>query len=70
MSVTFAAQGAGQFFSFTPDITKAISATLHVTRLLEHTPDIDVWSTHGVKVDQLESGHIEFKNVSFAYPTR
>ena len=70
MSITFAAQGAGQFFSFAPDITKATSATLNVTRLLEHVPDIDIWSSEGEIVDQLENGHIEFRNVHFTYPTR
>jgi ATP-binding cassette, subfamily B (MDR/TAP), member 1 len=70
MAITFGAQGAGQFFSFAPDITKATSATLNVTRLLEHQPDIDVWSQEGTHVDQLESGRIEFRNVHFTYPTR
>jgi ATP-binding cassette subfamily B (MDR/TAP) protein 1 len=70
MAVVFGAQGAGQFFSFAPDITKATSATLHVTRLLEHTPDIDVWSKQGQPVEHLEEGRIEFKNVYFTYPTR
>ena len=70
MSITFAAQGAGQFFSFAPDITKATSATLKVTRLLDHIPDIDIWSAEGKKIDQLENGHIQFRNVHFTYPTR
>ena len=70
MAVVFGAQGAGQFFSFAPDITKAVSATTTVTRLLEHTPDIDVWNNEGKSVDRLESGHIEFRNVHFTYPTR
>jgi ATP-binding cassette, subfamily B (MDR/TAP), member 1 len=70
MAIVFGAQGAGQFFSFSPDITKATSATLSVTRLLEHQPDIDVWSNEGKSVQQLEGGHIEFKNVYFSYPTR
>jgi ATP-binding cassette, subfamily B (MDR/TAP), member 1 len=70
MAVVFGAQGAGQFFSFSPDITKATSATAHVTRLLEHQPDIDVWSDEGQKVERLEGGHIEFRNVHFTYPTR
>jgi ATP-binding cassette, subfamily B (MDR/TAP), member 1 len=64
------AQGAGQFFSFSPDITKATSATLNVTRLLGRKPDIDVWDQEGKQVEQLESGRIEFKNVHFTYPTR
>jgi len=70
MTITFGAQGAGQFFSFAPDITKAISATTNVTRLLEHVPDIDVWSPKGTQIDQLEEGRIEFRNVHFSYPTR
>jgi len=68
MAVTFAAQGAGQFFSFAPDITKAVSATINVIRLLNHIPDIDVWSPAG-KTNQV-TGHIEFNNVHFSYPTR
>ena len=70
MAVVFGAQGAGQFFSFAPDVTKATSATINVTRLLEREPEIDVWSKDGKSVEQLESGHIEFKNVHFSYPTR
>src|SRR5436190_11699659 len=70
LSVTFSAQGAGQFLSFAPDATKAISATLNVTRLLEHVPDIDVASQEGKPVDQLEAGNIEFRDVYFSYPTR
>jgi len=70
MAVTFAAQGAGQFFSFAPDITKAISATLNVTRILNHKPDIDVWVSDGKRIDHLESGRIQFRNVHFTYPTR
>jgi ATP-binding cassette, subfamily B (MDR/TAP), member 1 len=70
MTVTFGAQGAGQFFSFSPDLTKAISATANVTRLLEHEPDIDVLNREGKVVEQLEAGHIEFRNVHFSYPTR
>lgn len=70
MAVVFGAQGAGQFFSFSPDITKAVSATVNVTRLLEHKPDIDAWSKEGKTVERLENGHIQFRNVHFAYPTR
>lgn len=70
MTVTFGAQGAGQFFSFSPDLTKAISAATNVTRLLEHEPDIDVLSGEGKPVEQLEAGRIEFRNVHFSYPTR
>lgn len=70
MTVTFGAQGAGQFFSLSPDLTKATLATANVTRLLDHEPDIDIWSQEGKRIDQLESGNIEFRNVYFAYPSR
>ena len=70
MTVTFGAQGAGQFLSFAPDASKAKSATENVIRLLEHEPDIDVWNKDGKAVDKLESGCIEFRNVYFSYPTR
>ena len=65
MTVMFGAQGVGQFFSFSPDLTKATSATVNVTRLLEHKPDIDVLSREGKAVEQLEAGRIEFQNVHF-----
>lgn len=70
LAVMFGAQGTGQFFSFAPDISKATSATVNVTRLLEHEPDIDVWSKEGKAVGQLEFGRIEFRNVRFSYPIR
>lgn len=70
MTITFGAQGAGQFFSFAPDMTKATSATANVARLLEHEPDIDERSQEGKQVDQLERGSIEFQNVCFSYPSR
>jgi ATP-binding cassette subfamily B (MDR/TAP) protein 1 len=70
MTVTFSAQGAGQFFSFAPDATKATSATANVTRLLDHVPDIDVSSSAGKVVEHLEAGQIVFKDVYFSYPTR
>lgn len=70
LTVMFEAQGTGHFFSFAPDISKATSATVNVTRLLEHKPDIDVWSKDGKVVGQLECDHIEFRNICFSYPTR
>lgn len=70
MAILFGAQGAGQFLSLAPDISKAISATVNVTRLLEHEPDIDVWKQDGKSVDGLETCHIEFRDVYFSYPSR
>ena len=70
MAVILGVSGAGQSFSFAPDITQAKSAALDVARLLDHTPEIDVWSDKGIKVDSLQHGQIEFRNVYFRYPSR
>ena len=70
MAIVFGAQGAGQSFSFAPDMSQARSATIDVTRLLEHEPDIDVWSKRGRRLDSPLKGRIEFKDVYFCYPSR
>ena len=70
MAVIFGAQGAGQAFAFAPDITKAKSATVEVTQLLEHQPDIDAWSEKGQHVERLHEGRIEFNHIHFSYPSR
>jgi len=82
MSLTIGAQAAGQFLyfspstfhsndsSFAPDISKARLSSIHVNRLMERIPQIDSWSTKGKRIDTLESGHLEFRDVHFRYPTR
>lgn len=70
MAVLFGAQGAGNVFAYAPDFTKAKTATIDLSRLLEHEPDIDVWSEKGYHVDVIQGGRIEFMNVYFSYPTR
>jgi ATP-binding cassette subfamily B (MDR/TAP) protein 1 len=70
MAIIFGSQGAGQSFSFAPDMSQAKSATIDVTRLLEHEPDIDVWSEKGRRLDSPVNGHIDFKDVYFCYPSR
>ena len=62
--------GAGQAFSFAPDITQARAAAVDVTRLLEHIPEIDVWSKLGKSAESIQNGHIQVKNVYFRYPSR
>jgi len=70
MAVILGVSGASQSFSFAPDVTQAKSAALDVARLLDHTPEIDVWNDKGIKVDSLQHGQIEFRNVYFRYPSR
>ncbi|BFZ61168.1 hypothetical protein YB2330_002227 [Saitoella coloradoensis] len=69
-AITFGSQSAGQAFTFAPDMTKAKAAGASVMDLLDRTPEIDTWSDEGKRVDQIEEGYIEFKNVHFRYPTR
>src|SRR6266496_2413434 len=70
MAIIFGSQGAGQSFSLAPDMSQAKSATIDVTRLLEHEPEIDVWSEKGCRLDSPLEGRIEFNDVYFCYPSR
>jgi len=70
MAILMGAQGAGQSFSFAPDMTKAKSATVEVSRLLDHQPDIDIWNDDGYPVNVLQESDIQFQDVSFTYPSR
>jgi len=55
--------------SFAPDISKARSGAISVTKLMERRPSIDSWSGQGAFIEDFR-GHIEFKDVHFRYPTR
>ena len=70
MAVVLGVAGAGQAFSFAPDISQAKAATADVTRLLDHKPDIDIWSNEGCYPATLKTGQIEFRRVYFRYPSR
>ena len=70
MAILMGAQGAGQAFSFAPDMTKAKSATVEVSRLLDHKPEIDIWKDDGHHVDVLPEGNIRLQEISFTYPSR
>ncbi|KAK7208339.1 P-loop containing nucleoside triphosphate hydrolase protein, partial [Myxozyma melibiosi] len=68
-TVIVGAESAGIMFAFAPDMGKAKSATANIKKMLETTPDIDVWSETGKTPENVE-GDIEFENVHFRYPTR
>ena len=70
MVVVLGFAGAGQAFSFAPDISQAKAATADVTRLLNHKPDIDIWSNKGYYPATLKTGQIEFRCVYFRCPSR
>ncbi|KAL2002600.1 hypothetical protein VTN02DRAFT_6410 [Thermoascus thermophilus] len=67
--IIFGAQSAGTFFSFSPDMGKAKNAAQEFKTLFDRKPAIDVWSSEGDVVDNIE-GTIEFRDVHFRYPTR
>ncbi|KAH8647770.1 P-loop containing nucleoside triphosphate hydrolase protein [Xylariales sp. PMI_506] len=67
--VIFGANAAGSIFSNAPDMAKAKSAAAEFMKLFNRVPSIDVWSDKGELVEKVE-GKIEFRDVSFRYPTR
>ncbi|OAA56796.1 multidrug resistance protein 2 [Cordyceps fumosorosea ARSEF 2679] len=69
-SIITSAYSAGLIFSFTPNIGKAKRSAVNLQSLLERKSQIDPESLLGKKPPQQPRGNIEFRDVSFAYPTR
>ncbi|KAK6344234.1 hypothetical protein TWF696_007876 [Orbilia brochopaga] len=81
-ALLFSAQTAGQVFSLAPEFTKAAGAARRIFKLLDTRPSIasqqNDGTTSSVKTsgkgiasaDKVARGGIEFRNVTFAYPTR
>eukprot|EP00079_Xenopus_tropicalis_P036309 XP_017950080.1 PREDICTED: ATP-binding cassette sub-family B member 5 isoform X5 [Xenopus tropicalis] len=67
--ITFGAMTLGTTLTFAPDYAKATSAARYLFALFESKPAIDSSSQQGQKPDCF-SGSLEFRNVSFNYPTR
>ncbi|KAM4688621.1 ATP-binding cassette sub-family B member 5-like [Discoglossus pictus] len=67
--LTYAAISVGNTLSFVPDYAKAKSAASHLFALFEREPAIDTYSQQGQKPDTFQ-GQLEFRNVSFNYPSR
>lgn len=65
------AQRAGLIFSYATGMSKAINASKDLKSLFNRNPDIDIWNHTGKSIskDSCE-GQIEFKDVSFSYPSR
>jgi ATP-binding cassette, subfamily B (MDR/TAP), member 1 len=68
-SIISSAYSAGLVFSFTPNIGKAKRSVYGLIKLLERKSSIDPDSTEGSRPGKLK-GKVDFRNVSFAYPTR
>ncbi|KAE8318073.1 P-loop containing nucleoside triphosphate hydrolase protein [Aspergillus transmontanensis] len=65
------AQTAGVIFSYAPGMSKAMGAARDLRTLFNRRPTIDTWDTSGKPFDKkASSGRIEFRNVSFSYPSR
>lgn len=60
---------AGNTSSFAPDYAKAKVSASHIIRIIEKIPEIDSYSTEGLKPNWLE-GNVKFNGVMFNYPTR
>ncbi|XP_073920938.1 ATP-dependent translocase ABCB1 isoform X2 [Castor canadensis] len=68
-AIVFGAMAVGQVSSFAPDYAKAKVSASHVISLIEKIPEIDSYSTEGLKPNMLE-GNVTFSGVMFNYPTR
>ncbi|GAB1289405.1 ATP-dependent translocase ABCB1 [Apodemus speciosus] len=68
-AIVFGAMAVGQVSSFAPDYAKAKVSASHIIRIIEKTPEIDSYSTEGLKPNVLE-GNVKFNEVMFNYPTR
>ncbi|XP_077065305.1 ATP-dependent translocase ABCB1 [Siphateles boraxobius] len=67
--IVFAAMNIGQSSSFAPDFAKAKAAAGRILLLLEKKPAIDIYDESGDRPTNF-SGHVEFREVQFSYPTR
>ncbi|XP_019364084.1 PREDICTED: ATP-binding cassette sub-family B member 5 [Gavialis gangeticus] len=68
-AIAYGAVAVGETLTFVPDYAKARSGAAHLFALFERTPAIDSYSEAGDKPDTF-SGRLEFREVSFIYPTR
>lgn len=68
-AIIMSGMGLGQTSSFAPDAAKASAAASSIYELIDRKSPIDIETEGGVKLKQVD-GHIELRNVHFAYPTR
>ncbi|EGC33546.1 hypothetical protein DICPUDRAFT_80697 [Dictyostelium purpureum] len=68
-AVIMCAMGVGNSMSYAPDIAKASQSATSIFRIIDHESKIDPFSNKGQTPNQLV-GNIEFRNVSFRYPSR
>lgn len=59
----------GNALPFINSVSIAFGAASTIFDIIDNKPNIDPYSSHGKKINKIQ-GKIEFKNVSFTYPTR
>ncbi|KAG1704957.1 hypothetical protein DVH05_004983 [Phytophthora capsici] len=69
MAIMMSAQGVGSAASFLGDSDNAVKAGKAIVAIKNLEPPIDSFDESGLRPSKLE-GKIEFKNVTFRYPTR
>eukprot|EP00644_Phytophthora_capsici_P003136 jgi/Phyca11/541621/estExt2_Genewise1Plus.C_PHYCAscaffold_70381 len=69
MAIMMSAQGIGNATSFMGESDNALKAGKAIVDLRDREVPIDSFQEGGRRIDQLQ-GKIEFKNVTFRYPTR
>jgi ATP-binding cassette subfamily B (MDR/TAP) protein 1 len=70
IGILFAGQAAGQFFSWTTSLTKAVGAANYLLWLRTLKPVISENATNKMNGPETDgNGEINFEHVSFRYPT-
>jgi len=67
--IMFAAMGAGNAMQFAPDVGASTNAAISIFKILDEKPAIDI-DDPKQNVRSKIQGNIEFRNVSFKYPSR
>lgn len=62
--------GAGIALSNMPSVQKAKHSAQNIFGIIDETSTLDVRMTSGKGIKTIESGKIEFKDVTFSYPSR
>ncbi|KAI0212568.1 ATP-dependent translocase ABCB1 [Lamellibrachia satsuma] len=68
-AIVFGAMGMGQGNAFVPDYAKAKAAAARIFNIIDREPEIDAFSTDGLKPQSAE-GAVELQEVQFRYPSR
>ncbi|CAG7826351.1 unnamed protein product, partial [Allacma fusca] len=69
-SIMAAAFNMGQAMSYTEVFTIGCGAAAAVYKVIDRVPEIDSYSTKGLKPSERSKGKIEFRDVTFSYPSR